>query len=656
MSNETDDYNIQQELRNIRSVITLTRNNIDALNAKFADFPNPPPMYVKEYEELTTKLHELESQEDFLRLHVSNGRESPESESDLRNESDEGTMRQNPQQTQRYKFIRAHLPNQQRTSVQVREGQSLKEALAKAMKLRNLFYKTCCAYLEDTDVQINWDIDISTLECDEITVKLMENFPVPTSISHNFVRKTFFSLVFCEVCHKLLFQGFLCRTCGYKFHQRCASRIPSLCHQVRVADAYYKALLASNYDMPQKHPGTLGQHDRSSSAPNVCMNSVRNANEECPHTLSLNTPPEDSQHSKSTQASPTSSQQPRRPRAKSADESKPLLAPRESIEDWEIPADEIKIGEMVGTGSFGTVYRGRWHGSVAVKTLKVKIPTLAQLEAFKNEVMVLRKTRHVNILLFMGCVSKPKLAIVTQWCDGNSLYRHLHVFESKFELFTLIEIGRQIAQGMDYLHAKNIIHRDLKSNNIFLHEDLTVKIGDFGLATAKKRYSDDTQMVRYPSGSILWMAPEITRMKDDNPYSFKSDVYAFGIVMFEMLTMQLPYSHMKDKTQILYLVGKGILKPDLTRLRSDTLKPLKLLVEKSIQFDQEERPEFCNIQSSLDLMLRSLPKIHRSASEPNMNRTQLQSDEFYYACASPKTPVNFGPSTNFQFYSSGTNI
>ena len=89
-------------------------------------------------------------------------------------------------------------------------------------------------------------------------------------------------------------------------------------------------------------------------------------------------------------------------------------------------------------------------------------------------------SRHVNVLLFMGCVSKKgQLAIVTQWCEGSSLYKvsstvntwpttsrldnhffqHLHVNEAKFELLNVIEIARQTSQGMDYLHAKNIIHR-----------------------------------------------------------------------------------------------------------------------------------------------------------------------------------------------------
>lgn len=446
---------------------------------------------------------------------------------------------------------------------------------------------------------------------------------------------------------------------------------------MRIADAYYTALLARPTDfsagilhpgqaglgLPQsrqssRHHGTLGQHDRSNSAPNVCLNSVKGAGDDCPRSLVLTKTgvgdTESFVHCRSTQASPTGSLQPRRQRARSADESnKSVLGPKESIEDWEIPADEILVGSRVGSGSFGTVYKAHWHGPVAVKTLNVKIPTLAQLQAFKNEVSVLRKTRHVNILLFMGCVSKPQLAIVTQWCEGSSLYKHLHVHETKFALFTLIGIGRQTAQGMDYLHAKNIIHRDLKSNNIFLHDDLTVKIGDFGLATAKARYSG-SQEFHQPTGSILWMAPEVIRMQADNPYSFQSDVYAFGIVMFEMLAAQLPYSQINNKDQILFMVGRGYLKADLTKLRSDTPKALRRLTEDCIKFNRDERPLFTQIHVSLEGLMRNHPKINRSASEPNMNRTQLQSDDFIYACASPKTPVNFGPASNFFFYSTST--
>ncbi|KAK0083681.1 hypothetical protein PV325_008406 [Microctonus aethiopoides] len=697
---------LRDELKNIQSVIHVTRQNIDALNNRFAGFQDPPTIYVIEYQELTSKLHELESKQqklnELLNIAIANAANTT-GHDELQN-SERYRCPRTPVEQPKL-LLRAHLPNQQRTSVQVREGMALRDAFAKAMKLRNLTTEMCVVYIvdkNDSKFPIPWDTDISSLDCAEVSVEILDRFPITTSISHNFVRKTFFSLAFCECCRKLLFQGFYCRTCNYRFHQRCAGGVPALCHQVRMQDAYYQALLAHNPEtsagilhLPstyglsrsmspslaqssrnhQRHPRLLNQHDRSSSAPNVCFNMVKlNANEQqftttiddYTRSQSLSRPigpiqsplsPGNSptKHSQSTQASPTNTLRPKRPRARSADESsKNLLAPRESIEDWEIPADEILVGPRIGSGSFGTVYKAHWHGPVAVKTLNVKIPTTAQLQAFKNEVAVLRKTRHVNILLFMGCVSKPRWAIVTQWCEGSSLYKHLHVFETKFELLTLIEISRQTAQGMDYLHAKNIIHRDLKSNNIFLHDDLTVKIGDFGLATAKTRWSG-SQQFHQPTGSILWMAPEVIRMQEENPYSFQSDVYAFGVVMYELLAGQLPYSNINNKDQILFMVGRGYLRPDLIKLRSDTPKALKRLTEDCIKFSRDDRPIFRQILASLEALIRSLPKITRSTSEPNLNRTQLQSDDFLYTCASPKTPVNFQFGA-FPFYPTGGNI
>ena len=69
----------------------------------------------------------------------------------------------------------------------------------------------------------------------------------------------------------------------------------------------------------------------------------------------------------------------------------------------------------------------------------------------------------------MGYVSKPHMTIVTQWCEGSSLYKHLHVLENQFTVFQVLSIARQTAQGMEYLHAKKIIHRDLKSNSMLIY-------------------------------------------------------------------------------------------------------------------------------------------------------------------------------------------
>ncbi|XP_040294498.1 serine/threonine-protein kinase A-Raf-like [Bufo bufo] len=284
---------------------------------------------------------------------------------------------------------------------------------------------------------------------------------------------------------------------------------------------------------------------------------------------------------------------------------------------WEVNPSEVMLLKRIGTGSFGTVYKGKWHGDVAVKILKVINPTAEQIQAFKNEMQVLRKTRHVNILLFMGFMTNP-YAIITQWCEWSSLYRHLHVIKTRFDIFLLIDIARQTAQGMDYLHAKNIIHRDLKSNNIFLHEGLTVKIGDFGLATVKTRWSG-SQQVEQPSGSILWMAPEVMRMQKNSPYSFQSDVYAYGVVLYELMAGLLPYADISNRDQIIFMVGRGFLSPDLTKVSNSCPKAMKRLLADCLKLKREERPLFPQILSSIEPLQRALPKIERSASEPSLH-------------------------------------
>lgn len=262
---------------------------------------------------------------------------------------------------------------------------------------------------------------------------------------------------------------------------------------------------------------------------------------------------------------------------------------RDSFNSWEIPFKQIKkVDQKVGSGSFGIVHQARdfYHGVVAIKFLNVQNPTPSQAQAFRNEVAILKSLRHDCILLFIGCILKPVMAIVTEWCPGSSLYRHLHVEEEHWDVNQLIEIAKQTAIGMEYLHACNILHRDLKSNNIFLIpkeanpvggggypggklngnrnriNDLlnsavnevivepkwTVKIGDFGLATVKTSWTQSAARTNQPTGSILWMAPEVITQKVNDPYTQKSDVYSYGVVLYELFTGLLPYQHKEQNT------------------------------------------------------------------------------------------------------------
>jgi len=276
---------------------------------------------------------------------------------------------------------------------------------------------------------------------------------------------------------------------------------------------------------------------------------------------------------------------------------------------------------------------------VAVKILNISNPNPELLAAFRNEVAVLKKARHGNVLNFQGVVREPVLAIVTQWCQGSSLYRRIHLMEPReeFEMQTVLEISKQISAGMNYLHSRNVIHRDLKTNNIFLTKDTTIKIGDFGLATVKTRSNvlPDGAPNPNPTGSILWMAPEVIRMLDQNPYSTTSDVYSFGICLYELLTSSLPYDDIKNRDQILFMVGSGILRPNMKNLRNDTPRQLKQLLKECIQFQPLNRPEFRLIYQTLDSI--RLPKLKKSASEPFLasNRYRGVDDETNNT-ASPK--------------------
>jgi serine/threonine protein kinase len=242
----------------------------------------------------------------------------------------------------------------------------------------------------------------------------------------------------------------------------------------------------------------------------------------------------------------------------------------------------------------------------------------------------------------------------------------------------LVDLMKQTATGMEYLHARDILHRDLKSNNIFLipketnnmqrhhhhrqndnattginkfnafvneqeAEKWTVKIGDFGLATVKSTWTQTSTKTNQPTGSILWMAPEVITQKVSDPYTQKSDVYSYGVVLYERVTAKLPFEK-KEQNMILFLVGSGRLKLNPEDARSDTPNEIKELIVTCSQFDRDKRLDFVAINEKLkDLRLVKLKsKLQRAQSVPNlssMNMTGLNLyDEDMIYSMNPSTP------------------
>jgi len=162
-------------------------------------------------------------------------------------------------------------------------------------------------------------------------------------------------------------------------------------------------------------------------------------------------------------------------------------------EQWEIEFFNLKLLSQEGRGAFGEVYHGKlWGTDVAIKMFKSEKVSDKVLSDLKKEIAILSRLRHPNVVLYIGaCTKPPNVAIVTEWCEQGSLHDVLHNYSIHVDAQRSIEIAVGIAQGMNYLHNldQKIIHRDLKSHNILIDKNFTVKVADFGLSHVRERAS-----------------------------------------------------------------------------------------------------------------------------------------------------------------------
>ena len=216
--------------------------------------------------------------------------------------------------------------------------------------------------------------------------------------------------------------------------------------------------------------------------------------------------------------------------------------------------------DFLGAGSFGLVYRAHCRGkAVAVKVPKVQQLSDKRLADFRHEIQVMSRTFHPNVVLFMGACTVPgKFIIVTELMStdleqvllGSREARKARLPVSSLPALPLalrLRIGRDAALGMAWLHGiSKIVHRDLKPANILLSPppEHTVKLTDFGFAELRPTASETLEDgVRGARGTPLWMAPEIMCRK---PFTEAVDIYAFGIILWQLLTRQAPFSHHRD--------------------------------------------------------------------------------------------------------------
>ncbi|XP_021895853.1 serine/threonine-protein kinase HT1-like isoform X2 [Carica papaya] len=238
------------------------------------------------------------------------------------------------------------------------------------------------------------------------------------------------------------------------------------------------------------------------------------------------------------------------------------ISTKDVREEWEIDVQKLLVKEeIVGRGAFGTVLRGIYDGrEVAVKVLEWgdgkgrTTKTSSGIKALKQEISLWQKLDHPNINKFIGAImgttsnqayenqiGKPfnVSCIVTEYETKGSLKSYLiSNRKKKLPFKTVIELALDLAQGLNYLHSKKIVHRDIKTENVLLDKNLKLKIADFGVARLEAL--NPCEMTG-TTGTLGYMAPEVIK---NEPYNRKCDVYSFGICLGEIYCCDMPYPNL----------------------------------------------------------------------------------------------------------------
>ncbi|XP_021924476.1 tyrosine-protein kinase Btk29A isoform X1 [Zootermopsis nevadensis] len=263
-----------------------------------------------------------------------------------------------------------------------------------------------------------------------------------------------------------------------------------------------------------------------------------------------------------------------------------------SHDKWEIDPQELMLLEELGSGQFGVVRRGKWRGSIDVAVKMMKEGTMSE-DDFIEEAKVMTKLQHQNLVQLYGVCSKHRpIYIVTEYMRHGSLLNYLRRHETTLErnVDMLLDMCIQICKGMAYLERHNYIHRDLAARNCLVGSENIVKVADFGLA----RYVLDDQYTssggtKFP---IKWAPPEVLNY---TRFSSKSDVWAYGVLMWEVFTCgKMPYGRLKN-TEVVERVQRGIV---LERPKA-CFKEVYEVMRKCWSHCPEDRPSFRMLKEQL---------------------------------------------------------
>ncbi|WKY10617.1 hypothetical protein Q1695_002740 [Nippostrongylus brasiliensis] len=267
------------------------------------------------------------------------------------------------------------------------------------------------------------------------------------------------------------------------------------------------------------------------------------------------------------------------------------------LTDWEFQHKNVRVGRMIGKGQFGEVRRGKLilkNGTtayVAIKSIKTDADISKELiKEVMKEARLMRGLNHPNVvkLYGVGMLDQP-LYILLEYVAGGALKSYLRKNKDSITKAEKVQMALGASWGISYLHKSNIIHRDIAARNCLYDHDCAVKISDFGLSRTGTEYKMKTA-TKMP---IRWMAPEsiVNYM-----FTRKTDVYSYGILVYEIFTSKDPYSDIPSAT-----VKKKIIDNELNVFPSDTPEDVSAYVkDKMWNKDPEQREDMEKVVTWLE--------------------------------------------------------
>ncbi|XP_027286188.1 tyrosine-protein kinase receptor UFO isoform X5 [Cricetulus griseus] len=295
---------------------------------------------------------------------------------------------------------------------------------------------------------------------------------------------------------------------------------------------------------------------------------------------------------------------------------------KEKLRDVMVDRHKVALGKTLGEGEFGAVMEGQLNQDdsvlkVAVKTMKIAICTRSELEDFLSEAVCMKEFDHPNVMRLIGVCFQgsdregfPEPVVILPFMKHGDLHSFLlysRLGDQPVFLPTqmLVKFMADIASGMEYLSTKRFIHRDLAARNCMLNENMSVCVADFGLS--KKIYNGDYyRQGRIAKMPVKWIAIESLA---DRVYTSKSDVWSFGVTMWEIATRgQTPYPGVENSEIYDYLRQGNRLKQPV-----DCLDGLYALMSRCWELNPRDRPSFAELREDLENTLKALPP----AQEPD---------------------------------------